>query len=78
MNGKFNSDFLLLFLILEKCELVLSKIVDPSNQEKVLAIRNKIRTFVEHINQLKDELYKNKDLSSISEKYWRNVSSVKP
>jgi len=61
-------------LVLEKCELALSKIVNATNQEKVSAVRSKIKNFEEHINKSKEELYRNKDLATISEKYWRNVS----
>lgn len=62
---------------IEKCEIALSKVADAKNHEQVLAVRNKIKTFMDHINNVKDELYKTKDTSNMSEKYWRNVEKAR-
>uniref|UniRef100_T1PC79 MICOS complex subunit MIC60 n=1 Tax=Musca domestica TaxID=7370 RepID=T1PC79_MUSDO len=62
---------------IERCEIALAKAAKPENHEQILAARNKIKTLVDHINTVKDELYKNKDLASMSEKYWRNVEKAR-
>lgn len=64
----------ILFIFAEKCEIALAKAAKPENHEQIMAVRNKVKTLVDHINKVKDELYQSKDLASISEKYWRNVS----
>lgn len=63
-------------MYLEKCEIALSKAATADNHEQIIAVRKKIKTLVEHINQVKDELYQHKDLATVSEKYWRNVSII--
>ncbi|TMW53440.1 hypothetical protein DOY81_001438 [Sarcophaga bullata] len=62
---------------IEKCEIALAKAAKPDNNDQILAVRNKIKKLVDHINNVKDELYKNKDAASISEKYWRNVEKAR-
>ncbi|XP_073814996.1 inner membrane mitochondrial protein mitofilin isoform X2 [Musca autumnalis] len=62
---------------IERCEIALAKAAKPDNHEQILAARQKIKTLVDHINTVKDELYKNKDLASMSEKYWRNVEKAR-
>lgn len=66
--------FIIILLFVEKCEIALAKAAKPDNNDQILAVRSKIKKLVDHINNVKDELYKNKDAASISEKYWRNVS----
>lgn len=63
----------ILFCNTEKCEQALVKVAKPENREKVLLVRKKIRSLLQHINVVKDELYRNKDLANMSEKYWKNV-----
>lgn len=60
--------------ISERCEVALANAAKADNHDQVIAVRNKIKKLVDHINRVKDELYRNKDNASISEKYWRNVS----
>ncbi|KAH8311824.1 hypothetical protein KR044_008198 [Drosophila immigrans] len=62
---------------MERCERALSKIVTAQNQEKVEEVRTKIKKLVEHINQVKDDLYKQKDTVSVSDKYWRSVEQAR-
>lgn len=62
---------------IEKCEIALAKATKPENHDQILAIRRKVKTLVDHITNVKDELYKNKDLASMSEKYWRNVEKAR-
>ncbi|XP_059217815.1 MICOS complex subunit Mic60 isoform X2 [Stomoxys calcitrans] len=62
---------------IERCEVALAKAAKPENHEQILAVRNKVKKLVDHINTVKDELYKNKDLASMSEKYWRNVEKAR-
>ncbi|XP_037814732.1 MICOS complex subunit Mic60 isoform X1 [Lucilia sericata] len=62
---------------IEKCEIALAKAAKPENHDQILAVRNKIKKLVDHINNVKDELYKNKDIASMSEKYWRNVEKAR-
>lgn len=62
---------------IEKCEVVLGNTVDAKNQDQVAAIRQKIKSFTDHINNVKDELYKVKDSAKVSEKYWRNVERAR-
>lgn len=62
---------------MEKCEVALGNIADANNYDQVAAIRKKIKTFTDHINNVKDELYKVKDASNMSEKYWRNVERAR-
>ncbi|XP_075147962.1 inner membrane mitochondrial protein mitofilin isoform X2 [Haematobia irritans] len=62
---------------IERCEVALAKAAKPDNHDQILAVRNKVKTLVDHINTVKDELYKNKDLASMSEKYWRNVEKAR-
>lgn len=64
-------------IILERCEIALAKAAKADNHDQILAVRSKIKKLVDHINNVKDELYKNKDIASMSEKYWRNVCSIK-
>lgn len=47
------------------------------NHEKLEAIRNKIKNFSNHINGVKDELFRNKDSASLSEKYWKKIESAR-
>ncbi|XP_065371968.1 MICOS complex subunit Mic60 [Calliphora vicina] len=62
---------------IEKCEIALAKAAKPDNHDQILAVRAKIKKLVDHINNVKDELYKNKDIASMSEKYWRNVEKAR-
>ncbi|KAM7361738.1 inner membrane mitochondrial protein mitofilin isoform 2-T2 [Cochliomyia hominivorax] len=62
---------------IERCEVALAKAAKPENHDQILAVRNKIKKLVNHINNVKDELYKNKDIASMSEKYWRNVEKAR-
>uniref|UniRef100_A0A1A9W3S9 MICOS complex subunit MIC60 n=1 Tax=Glossina brevipalpis TaxID=37001 RepID=A0A1A9W3S9_9MUSC len=62
---------------IEKCEVALAKAAKPENHDQVVAVRNKIKTLIDHINKVKDELYRNKDLASTSEKYWKNVEKAR-
>ncbi|KAH8381444.1 hypothetical protein KR093_004936 [Drosophila rubida] len=62
---------------IERCEVALSKIVSAKNQEKVEQVRGKIKKLVAHISQAKDELYKQKDTASVSDKYWRSVEQAR-
>ncbi|XP_050338845.1 MICOS complex subunit Mic60 isoform X1 [Bactrocera neohumeralis] len=62
---------------IEKCEMALSKAVTSDNHEQITTIRKKIKTLVDHINHVKDELYQHKDLAAVSEKYWRNVEKAR-
>ncbi|XP_034485290.1 MICOS complex subunit Mic60 isoform X1 [Drosophila innubila] len=62
---------------IDRCELALSKAVTSENQEKVEQVRNKIKKLVEHISQVKDELYRHKDTASVSDKYWRSVEQAR-
>lgn len=55
--------------------MALAKFAKPENHEQIFGVRNKVKDLMDHINKAKDELYKNKDLAQISEKYWKNVSS---
>jgi len=40
-------------------------------------VRNKIKKLVDHISQVKDELYRHKDTASVSDKYWRSVEQAR-
>lgn len=40
-------------------------------------LRTKIKTLWNHINKAKDDLYKQKDTASVSDKYWRNVEQAR-
>uniref|UniRef100_A0A1A9VAH5 MICOS complex subunit MIC60 n=1 Tax=Glossina austeni TaxID=7395 RepID=A0A1A9VAH5_GLOAU len=62
---------------IEKCEIALAKAAKPENHDQIIAVRNKIKTLVDHINRVKDELYRNKDLANMSEKYWKNVEKAR-
>uniref|UniRef100_A0A034VL67 MICOS complex subunit MIC60 n=1 Tax=Bactrocera dorsalis TaxID=27457 RepID=A0A034VL67_BACDO len=62
---------------IEKCEIALSKAATADNHEQITTIRKKIKTLVDHINHVKDELYQHKDLATVSEKYWRNVEKAR-
>lgn len=58
---------------IEKCEIALSKIATASNHEQVHEVRGKVKTLNDHINEAKEELYKSKLSSNLSEKYWKKV-----
>ncbi|CAD6994257.1 MICOS complex subunit Mic60 [Ceratitis capitata] len=62
---------------IEKCEIALSKAANSDNHDQIIAIRKKVKTLMEHINHVKDELYQHKDLATMSEKYWRNVEKAR-
>ncbi|XP_017483076.1 PREDICTED: MICOS complex subunit Mic60 isoform X1 [Rhagoletis zephyria] len=62
---------------IEKCEIALSKAATSENHEQIVTIRKKIKSLLEHINHVKDELYQHKDLATMSEKYWRNVEKAR-
>uniref|UniRef100_A0A1B0BMJ6 MICOS complex subunit MIC60 n=1 Tax=Glossina palpalis gambiensis TaxID=67801 RepID=A0A1B0BMJ6_9MUSC len=62
---------------IEKCEIALAKAAKPENHDQIIAVRNKIKTLIDHINRVKDELYRNKDLANMSEKYWKNVEKAR-
>lgn len=49
------------------------KVVQPDNRDEVLGVRNKIQSLMQHINHVKDELYRTKDMANMTEKYWKNV-----
>lgn len=76
VNSIFAQNTTYVSMFSERCEIALAKAAKPENNEQILAVRNKIKTLVDHINGVKDELYKTKDLASMSEKYWRNVRSI--
>uniref|UniRef100_T1H6R2 Uncharacterized protein n=1 Tax=Megaselia scalaris TaxID=36166 RepID=T1H6R2_MEGSC len=61
---------------IEKCEIALSKVASSANHEQINTIRNKIQTLSEHINKVKDDLFRAKDTASISEKYWKKVPGI--
>ncbi|XP_055853064.1 MICOS complex subunit Mic60 isoform X2 [Episyrphus balteatus] len=60
---------------IETCQIALSKIANASNHDRVLEVRNKTKTLTDHINGVKNELYKLKDVSSLSENYWKKVEA---
>lgn len=60
---------------IEKCEITLSRATDSSDHSRVMEIRHKIKTIIEHINAVKDELYRTKDMAALSEKYWKKVEA---
>lgn len=62
---------------IEQCELALSKAVNNINHDDLQSIRKKVKTLTDHINRAKDELYKNKDMSTLSEKFWKKVESAR-
>lgn len=55
----------------------MSKVASSANHEQINTIRNKIQTLSEHINKVKDDLFRAKDTASISEKYWKRVESAR-
>ncbi|XP_030559150.1 MICOS complex subunit Mic60 [Drosophila novamexicana] len=62
---------------IERCEVALSKAATAKNHEKVENVRNKIKKLVSHIGKAKDELYRQKDTASVSDKYWRSVEQAR-
>ncbi|XP_017846690.1 MICOS complex subunit Mic60 isoform X2 [Drosophila busckii] len=62
---------------IEKCEIALSVAATAQNQEKVELVRNKINKLADHITKAKDELYRQKDAASVSDKYWRSVEQAR-
>uniref|UniRef100_A0A1B0AF13 Uncharacterized protein n=1 Tax=Glossina pallidipes TaxID=7398 RepID=A0A1B0AF13_GLOPL len=60
----------------KKCEIALAKAAKPENSNQIIALRNIIKTLVDHINRVKDELHRNKDLANLSKKYWKNVREI--
>lgn len=60
-----------------KCEIALSKAASTSNHEEITVVRNKIQTLSDHINKVKDDLFRAKDSANISEKYWKKVESAR-
>ncbi|XP_017873284.1 PREDICTED: MICOS complex subunit Mic60 isoform X1 [Drosophila arizonae] len=62
---------------IERCQIALSKAANAKNQEKVEQVRDKIQKLVAHINKVKDELYRQKDTASVSDKYWRSVEQAR-
>ncbi|XP_068157941.1 MICOS complex subunit Mic60 isoform X1 [Drosophila tropicalis] len=60
-----------------QCELALSKAATAQNHKTVEVVRNKIKKLVDHIANVKDELYRHKDTASVSDKYWRNVEQAR-
>lgn len=63
--------------ISERCEIALSKAATAKNQEKVEQVRNNIKKLVAHISRVRDELYREKDTASVSDKYWRSVEQAR-
>ncbi|XP_017007518.2 MICOS complex subunit Mic60 isoform X1 [Drosophila takahashii] len=59
------------------CEIALSAAATAQNAKKVEAVRDKIKKLVDHIGNVKDELYRHKDTASVSDKYWRNVEKAR-
>ncbi|XP_020815092.1 MICOS complex subunit Mic60 [Drosophila serrata] len=59
------------------CEIALSAAATAENSKKVEAVRDKIKKLVDHIANVKDELYRHKDTASVSDKYWRNVEKAR-
>ncbi|XP_052857264.1 MICOS complex subunit Mic60 isoform X1 [Drosophila gunungcola] len=59
------------------CEIALSAAATAQNSKKVEAVRDKIKKLVDHIGNVKDELYRHKDTASVSDKYWRNVEKAR-
>ncbi|GBP97644.1 MICOS complex subunit Mic60 [Eumeta japonica] len=57
--------------------VALANAAKADNHDQVIAVRNKIKQLVDHINNVKDELYKIKYDASISEKYWKNVEKAR-
>ncbi|XP_023168563.1 MICOS complex subunit Mic60 [Drosophila hydei] len=62
---------------IERCEIALSKAATAKNQEKVEQVRNNIKKLVAHISRVRDELYREKDTASVSDKYWRSVEQAR-
>lgn len=63
--------------VLEKCEIALSKATSSANHEQITTIRNKIQKLSDHINKVKDDLFRAKDSANVSEKYWKKVESAR-
>ncbi|XP_017058350.1 MICOS complex subunit Mic60 isoform X2 [Drosophila ficusphila] len=59
------------------CEIALSAAATAQNAKSVEAVRDKIKKLVDHISNVKDELYRHKDTASVSDKYWRNVEKAR-
>ncbi|XP_022230366.2 MICOS complex subunit Mic60 [Drosophila obscura] len=59
------------------CEIALSGVATAENHKNVETVRNKIKKLVDHIANVKDELYRHKDTASVSDKYWRNVEQAR-
>ncbi|KAH8256479.1 hypothetical protein KR032_010911 [Drosophila birchii] len=59
------------------CEIALSAAATAQNSKKVEEVRDKIKKLVDHIANVKDELYRHKDTASVSDKYWRNVEKAR-
>ncbi|KAH8342056.1 hypothetical protein KR059_010265 [Drosophila kikkawai] len=59
------------------CEIALSAAATAENSKKVEAVRDKIKKLVDHIANVKDELYRHKDTASVSDKYWRSVEKAR-
>ncbi|KAL5284237.1 IMMT family protein [Megaselia abdita] len=62
---------------IEKCEIALSKAASTANHEQITVVRNKIQKLSDHINKVKDDLFRAKDSANISEKYWKKVESAR-
>ncbi|XP_017073548.1 MICOS complex subunit Mic60 isoform X1 [Drosophila eugracilis] len=59
------------------CEIALSAAATAQNAKKVESVRDKIKKVVDHIGNVKDDLYRHKDTASVSDKYWRNVEKAR-
>ncbi|KAH8383794.1 hypothetical protein KR009_010588 [Drosophila setifemur] len=59
------------------CEIALSAVATAQNAKKVEEVRNKIKKLVDHIANVKDELYRHKDTASVSDKYWLSVEKAR-
>uniref|UniRef100_A0A1A9ZP92 MICOS complex subunit MIC60 n=1 Tax=Glossina pallidipes TaxID=7398 RepID=A0A1A9ZP92_GLOPL len=59
-----------------KCEIALVKAAKPENHDQIIAVHNKIKTLVDHINRVKNELYRNKDLANMSENFNKVVNDI--
>ncbi|BFF91372.1 MICOS complex subunit Mic60 [Drosophila madeirensis] len=59
------------------CEIALSGVATAENHKQVETVRNKIKKLVDHIANVKDDLYRHKDTASVSDKYWRNVEQAR-
>ncbi|XP_055376475.1 MICOS complex subunit Mic60 isoform X2 [Condylostylus longicornis] len=62
---------------IELYQAALIKHASAMNHEKLDTVRNKIKQYTDHINNVKDELFRTKDAASLSEKYWKKIESAR-